>query len=329
MWNCPGRSDYNRRMDIAQLRTVLHVAELGSLSRAADRLNIAQPALSRQVRLLEQELGIRLFGRHGRGMELTEAGQELLLHARQVMQELEAIRGLALRGGDVALRGEASIGMPPTVAAILAVPLAREFRERHPEARLRIVSAYSAFLIDWLRRGDIDIAILYEGQPLRWLSAAPLMEEELYLVGPAESGLAPETPVPATRLGELPLILSGSRHGMRDTVDTIARTAGVSTNVVLEADSYSVLKDMVQSGLGYTVLPVSPIGDEIARGSLRIAPLVDPRAGWRLMLTVPVDRRPSRLIDYMERAVVRLTGALVAQGRWQGRFLGPEGDPPA
>ncbi|OWJ82241.1 LysR substrate-binding domain-containing protein [Haematobacter missouriensis] len=311
-------------MDIAQLRTVLHVAELGSLSRAAERLHIAQPALSRQVRLLEQELGTRLFSRHGRGMQLTEAGQELILHARQIMRELEAIRSLPFGGDDAPLRGEASIGMPPTVAAILAIPLARAFRRAHPQARLRIVSAYSAFLMDWLRRGDLDIAILYETQPLRWLRASPLLEEELFLVGPADSGLDQSVPVAARQLAELPMILSGSRHGMRETVERLVQTAGVAPNVVLEADSLSVLKEMVQSGLGYTVLPASPIREDIGRGSLRIAPLVDPRAGWRLMLTVPVDRRPSRLLDYLERTVVSETAALVHAGTWEGHL--PDGN---
>src|SRR5690242_15274567 len=79
-------------MDVVQLKTLIHVAELGSLSKAADRLNIAQPALSRQIRLLEDELGVFLFDRPGRGMVITEVGREVLDHATRVMAELEAIR---------------------------------------------------------------------------------------------------------------------------------------------------------------------------------------------------------------------------------------------
>ena len=123
-------------MDVPQLRTILYVAELGSLSKAADRLRIAQPALSRQVRLLEEELGIRLFDRHGRGMEVTEAGKEVLRHAQRIMQELDEIRA-TVADEDAPLRGHVSIGMPPTVSDILSVPLVSAFQARHPEAKLQ------------------------------------------------------------------------------------------------------------------------------------------------------------------------------------------------
>ena len=113
-------------MELSQLRTLIHVAELGSLSKAADRLHIAQPALSRQVRLLEEELGVRLFARHGRGMVLTEQGQEILKHATRVMTELEEIRAAASDAG-APLRGQIAIGFPPTVADIVSVPLVASF----------------------------------------------------------------------------------------------------------------------------------------------------------------------------------------------------------
>ena len=128
-------------MDVPHLRTILHVAELGSLSNAADRLRIAQPALSRQVRLLEEELGIRLFDRHGRGMVVTEAGKEVLHHAQRIMQELDEIRA-KVADEDAPLRGHVAIGMPPTVSDILSVPLVSAFKVRHPEAKLRIASAF-------------------------------------------------------------------------------------------------------------------------------------------------------------------------------------------
>ena len=164
--------------EISQLRTILHVAELGSLSKAADRLRIAQPALSRQVRMLEEELGIRLFDRHGRGMVVTEAGQEVLRHAQRIMGEMAEIRS-SVADADAPLRGHVSIGMPPTVSDIVSVPLVTAFRARHPEATIRIVSAYSAYLLDWLHKGEVDVAILFESRPLRSLRSTPLLEEIL------------------------------------------------------------------------------------------------------------------------------------------------------
>jgi LysR family transcriptional regulator, nitrogen assimilation regulatory protein len=112
-------------MDVAQLKTLIHVAELGSLSKAADRLNIAQPALSRQIRLLEEELGVPLFERHGRGMVITAAGRDVLEHAARVMEELDAIRSSA-SGGYSSFRGVVTVGTTPTVASIATVPLMRK-----------------------------------------------------------------------------------------------------------------------------------------------------------------------------------------------------------
>ncbi|WID95182.1 LysR family transcriptional regulator [Bosea vestrisii] len=177
-------------MDISQLRTLIHVAELGSLSKAADRLHIAQPALSRQIRLLEAELGVRLFQRHGRGMTVTEQGQDVLQHASRIMAELEEIRAV-VADENAPLRGHVSIGMPPTASDILSEPLVAAFRDAHPEATLRIVSAYSGYLLDWLHRGELDAAILYDPKSARTLHIQPLLEETLFLIGPREPACRP------------------------------------------------------------------------------------------------------------------------------------------
>jgi LysR family nitrogen assimilation transcriptional regulator len=120
-------------MEFGQLRTLIHVAELGSLSKAADRLRIAPPALSRQVRMLEEELGIELFTRHGRGMVLTEQGRDVLKHAMRISSELEEIRAGAL-DVEAPLTGQVAIGLPPTVADIISVPLVAAFGKAHPNA---------------------------------------------------------------------------------------------------------------------------------------------------------------------------------------------------
>ncbi len=121
-------------MDVAQLKTLIHVAELGSLSKAADRLRIAQPALSRQIRLLEKELGAVLFERHGRGMVITEIGREVLNHATRVMTELDAIRNVTSEES-ASFKGLVSIGTTPTVAEIVTVPLVKKIKEVHPQSR--------------------------------------------------------------------------------------------------------------------------------------------------------------------------------------------------
>ena len=307
-------------MDVPQLRTILQVAELGSLSKAADRLRIAQPALSRQVRLLEEELGIRLFDRHGRGMVVTEAGKEVLRHAQRIMQELDEIRS-TVADEDAPLRGQVSIGMPPTVSDILSVPLVSAFQVRHPEARLRIVSAYTGYLLDWLHRGELDVAIMYETRPVRSLRMEPLLEEVLFLIGPPDSGLRPDLPVSFAQVAALKLFLPSLGHGLRTILEQSAQIAGCRLEVPVEADSYSTLKNLVESGHGYTILPLAPIHRDVLVGRLVYAPIEGPTPSRRLMLTYPTDRATPRLARFAGNVMSATASDLVRSGVWSGRLL--------
>jgi DNA-binding transcriptional LysR family regulator len=312
-------------MELSQLRTLIHVAELGSLSKAADRLHIAQPALSRQIRLLEEELGVRLFDRHGRGMVMTAEGQDVLRHALRVMAELEEIRA-TVADGDAPLRGHVSIGMPPTAADILSEPLVAAFRETHPDATLRIVSAYSGYLLDWMHRGEIDAAILYDPKSARTLRVQPLLEEALFLIGPAGAGLSPETPVDFGDLEGVRLLLPSAGHGLRAILDRCAAERGFALSVPVEADSYSTLKDLVRAGHGSTILPRAPIHRELAAGELCAAPLTNPVPLRRLVLSYPTDRPVARLARFAGQVIAAKVGAMVEGGVWPGRLPDAAGD---
>ncbi|WP_226576404.1 LysR family transcriptional regulator [Acuticoccus sediminis] len=309
-------------MDIPQLRTILHVAELGSLSKASERLKIAQPALSRQVRLLEAELGVRLFDRHGRGMVATESGRDVLRHARRIMAELDEIRA-CVSGEDVPLRGHVAVGMPPTVSDLLSVRLVAAFQERHPEATLRIVSAYSASLIDWLQRGEINVAIVYGTRPGPSLVATPLIEETLSLIGPPDAPPR-DAPVDVDEISAMRLFLPSVGNGLRTVVEQWAEATGASLDVRVEADSYATLKSLVESGRGYTILPIAPLFGDIAAGRLWHAPFAEPAPRRRLLLVTPADRTTSRLARYAVRTIQETTRALARDGIWHGRVLTPE-----
>lgn len=308
-------------MDVSQLRTVIHVAELGSLSRAADRLGIAQPALSRQVRLLEEELGARLFERHGRGMVPTEAGRRVLEHASRIMAELDAIRSAVSPEG-APLRGIVTIGTTPTVAAIMTVPLARRIRERHPLLVLRFASAFSGHLLDWVQRGEIDLAVSYDPQPLRSLRIDPIMVEDLMLVGPAGSGLRLDRPVPFRALGAQPLVLPSARHGLRRIIDSCAREAEIALDAGIEADSFETMIGLVRDGFGATVLPLGPIHGEVADGRLCAAPLIDPTPSRRLVIAQSADRPVSPAARAVATAVAAIATDLAEKGIWTGQPRG-------
>ncbi|MDR6871976.1 DNA-binding transcriptional LysR family regulator [Bosea sp. BE125] len=312
-------------MDINQLRTLIHVAELGSLSKAADRLHIAQPALSRQIRLLEDELETRLFDRHGRGMIVTEAGQDVLRRALRIMAEMEEIRAV-VSDENAPLRGHVSIGMPPTASDILSEPLVSAFREAHPEATLRIVSAYSGYLLDWLHRGEVDAAILYDPKSARTLRIRPLLDETLFLIGPPGAGLSPDSRVDFAQLEHQRLLLPSRGHGLREIVERCAQERGFALDIKVEADSYATLKGLVRSGHGMTVLPLAPIHEELREGRLCAAPLVDPVPTRRLVMAFPTDRPTSRLARFAGQVITTTIEDLVAQGIWSGRI--PDQDIP-
>ena len=307
-------------MELSQLRTLIHVAELGSLSKAADRLHIAQPALSRQVRMLEEELGFALFTRHGRGMVLSEQGQDVLKHAMRVLAEIEEIRATAAPA-DAPLTGEVAIGLPPTVADIISVSLADAFGKAHPKARLRLVSAYTGYLLDWLHRGEVDVAVLYDPRTARSLRSHPLLLENLFLIGPPEAGFSTVRAVSFRSLAGKRLLLPSIKHGLRTIVERCAEETGITLEVGIEADSYAALKDLVRNGHGWTILPLAPIHADIGAGVLTAAPLIDPVPVRRLVLAYPADRPASRLARFAGQTIADIVKARVEQAVWVGQLL--------
>lgn len=303
-------------MDLRQLRTFREIAEAGSLSRAADRLRIAQPALSRQIRLLEAEAGLPLFTRHGRGMELTEAGRELLARVAGPMRQLErAIAELRALSGAVA--GQVALGMMPTVAAVLAGPLSRRVAERHPEVSLRVVEGYTGHLIEWVQRGATDATLLYGAATDFHLPVRDLFVEGLVLAGPAGSGLSPERPVTLASAGERPLVLPSRPHGLRTIVEAAASRARIALNLRHEADSFLVLKDLVVCGLGFAILPRSAIRREEQEGRMEVAPLVRPAIRRHVVLALPPDRAPGRATEAVLALLAEEVAARAREGDWR------------
>lgn len=307
-------------MELTQLRTLIQVAELGSLSKAADRMRIAQPALSRQVRLLEEELGVRLFERHGRGMVITEAGQDALRHAYRVVAEIQEIKS-AVSNKDGALSGQVSIGMPPTVSDVLATPIVSAFQDRHPQATLRIVSAYSGYILDWLHKGDVDVAILFDGRKAQSVKSEPLLEERLHLIGSGDAALSPDRPIDLAALKDERMLLPSLNHSLRNLVEDCLRGTGISLNISVETDSYSTLKNLVSAGYGMTILPLAPITADIRSGLLTHAPLINPVPKRRLMTAVPTDRPATRLSTFAYDVMRQAARDLIRSGDWPGKLV--------
>lgn len=307
-------------MDLVQLRTFIQVAELGSLSKAADRIRIAQPALSRQIRLLEAELGVALFDRHGRGMVITERGRQLLRHAVRVLADIDELRLEAAESLD-SLTGRVVIGMPPTVSDMISVPLVKALRGAHPQLELRLISAFTGFLLDGLQRGEIDVAVLYDPLPTRSIRSRPLLIENLFLIGQPGAEFPPDQEVSFSRLATQPLLLPSPRHGLRAIVDRCAAQANVTLKVDIETDSFVTLKDLVMHGFGHTILPLASISADIAAGRLWARPLIDPVPTRRLVLAFPSGHSPSRASQSAATTVSSVVTGLVEEDKWLAHLV--------
>lgn len=313
-------------MQFAQLRALVYIAETGSLSRASAQMRLAQPSLSRQIRLLEEELGTYLFERHGRGMVLTAAGREVLDHAQRVLAEIDQIRQ-ATRDMPASFRGAVALGTPPTVAEIVTVPLLSRVRARHPKLAVRLTSGYSGYLLDWLRAEELDLMLSYDMQPSGTLRIRPLMVETLLLVQPGAgvSGATP-APIPFSNLARVQMILPSARHGLRQIVERCASQAGITLNVTVEADAFGSLVGLVRAGLGATILPLAPIYGAVTAGQLSATPLVAPTPARKLVMVTPADRPVTPAAAYLAAEVTEVTTELVQNGIWSGHMLRPEAE---
>ncbi|RVU14236.1 LysR family transcriptional regulator [Methylobacterium oryzihabitans] len=303
-------------MDFKQLKAFATLAEFGSFSRAGAVLSVAQPVLSRQIKALEEELGIELVYRNGRGIVLTEAGKLLHGYAGGVLDTVQRATSevMALRSSP---RGTIAIGMPPSVGAVLTVPLVCCFRAEFPEVAMRIVEGFSGHILEWLLTGKIDVAVLYNAPRTSNLRAEPLLQEEISLLGPANDPLGlGDRPVPAARLAEIPMILPGRPHGLRLLIDSCLGEAGIAPSVILEVDAMPSTLSLVEQGVGYTLLSYGPARHLIQAGRMRQWSLTDPVLTRELILATTSQRPTTVATRALAGMVRRQVHALVRDGLW-------------
>ncbi len=259
-------------MDLRQLEYFVRVAELGSFSRAALALDVAQPALSRQVRLLEVELRLNLLQRPGRGAAPTEAGLLMLEHARGILHQVGRARDelARLRGG---LAGRVTLGLPPSVARALAVPLVRAFSRQLPEAQLSIAEALSTNMQEQVASGRLDIAVLYNARPVPGLEIEPLAVDELVLVQRAHARPAPPAPITLAALARLPLVIPSRPNAIRMHVEHQLAAAGLQPRVALEIDGVAAILDLVADGAGCAVLSRHAMAGVAKPGAFGLHPI--------------------------------------------------------
>jgi LysR family transcriptional regulator, nitrogen assimilation regulatory protein len=299
-------------MDLKQLEYFVRVAELGSFTRAAIELDVAQPALSRQVRLLEVELRQNLLVRNGRGALPTEAGTLLLEHGRGILHQVERAKADLdrLRGG---LAGHVAVGLPNSLARLLTVPLTRAFREQLPDARLSISEGLSSMLQESLAKGRLDIAVLYNAQPSRELDVTPLLEEALLLVQARTPGLQedpPPGPIALAEVAQMPLVIPTRPNAIRMHVEAQMADLGCRPNVALEIDSVSAILDLVLDGAGCAILSRNALLNTPRPSAYTVRPIGDPPLRIQMSLVTSLQR-PATPVQKAALALIRETAPRV------------------
>lgn len=248
-------------MELRQLRYFVRIVELGSMSRAALDLDLVQSALSQQISRLESELSTRLLQRTPRGVIPTEAGQAFFHEAQLTLRHAEQAIHAAQQAR---LSGAVSMGLSPTIANVLGLPLMRAMRERYPDVRLHMVSALSGHLTSLLNARQMDLAILFDTQNARRWSVMPLLEEQLFLIQSRQQPVAPQiqhdSPISLEQLQQVPLILPSGSHGLRSSIMASFTSAGFQSQMAMEIDSLPLLMEAVDAGMGATVQPWSAVG---------------------------------------------------------------------
>ncbi len=298
-------------MDLKQLEYFVRVAELRSFTRAALALDVAQPALSRQVRLLEVELRQNLLIRNGRGATPTEAGTLLLAHSRGILHQVQRAREELgrVRGS---LAGHVAIGLPPSVAKALTVPLVRAFRKQMPEATLSISEGLSLGMHEALVNGRLDVALLYNAGAAPGIELKPLLREQLFLVqhAPAPSGrrVAAARPraMPLRELAALPLVIPSRPNAIRMLVESELATLGLRPQVAFEIDGVAAILDLVEDGAGSAVLSRMAVQTAARPGAFTLRPIGSPALHSQLATAIS-SQRPATLT---QQAMLELIGRL-------------------
>lgn len=309
-------------MELRQLRYFLTAVEAGSLSKASSILGIAQPALGRQIRQLEEDIGAALFYRHGRGVRLTAEGERFHAAIAPLVRDLFQARD-EMRASAGIPRGDVALGLPPSLSSSIGAELVMNVRRDHPDLRLHVVDGFSGFVNEWLASGRVDMAIINNARRTPHIRMDPLLTVDLFLLGRRREveKLAPRAgTIEARRLATLPLILPGRHHGLRRELDQTAQALGFALDVVAELDALSAIKALVREGFAFTVLPQGAILPDNLDEDLAVRRIADPDATMRFMLAYSLQRPMTLGMRAIAQAVRSEIARSVTSGRLAGRI---------
>ncbi|MBU9765337.1 LysR family transcriptional regulator [Mycobacterium sp. TNTM28] len=307
-------------MDTHRLKYFLRIAEERSITRAAGVLGIAQPALSRQLQLLEEDLGVALFTRTRRGVELTEAGERLRASTAGPLRQLElAVQyaGTPLARLDRTLR----LGLPETTVDLLAAPLLVGLTTVFREATFSVTVGSTDELVEAMLKGAVDVALI-NPVPDERVFYRELLTEDLFVIGGPDTDLDASHAMDFGDVVGLPLVVPRSPSGIGISLQNAALRAKVTFSHRTTTDSVAVMKNLIEAGIGYGVLPLSACRREIDVGRLRFAPIAQPDLTQRLGVaaTGQLDL-PRELSVKIGDTIREKVAALVRTGIWNAELI--------
>jgi LysR family transcriptional regulator, nitrogen assimilation regulatory protein len=306
-------------MKFEDLEAFYEVAKHQSFSKAAASLRTAQSALSRRVARLEHQFGLKLFNRHGRGVRMTAEGQALLDRSDGLMHELGSIESFG-RGLSAEPAGKIVVAFTPTSGQILG-PLVLQAIQKYPKLTLELKEGFTGAIHDWLSRGLIDVAVLYDPEQAAGLDILPLLREPLLLAGaPHMIAALRHKSYPVKELDRLPLVLPSRSHSLRRLLDRLADQKKLRLQLRNQVDGMRTIKGIVEAGLGYTIFCYAGLYEEIRAGTLKTIPFSPPLA-WTFCLVSLKESRNSAAVRAVRETIISQVHQLVDGGLWQGTLL--------
>lgn len=304
-------------MDIKQLRSFITISETKNITKAATLLNIVQPAVSRQIHLLEDELGVELFERSRHGMHLTNEGKVLEVYARRVLKEIETAK-IELTSSDGALRGTVNIGILASLSELLSIALMRIIKAKYPYVNLKITVGYSGHLKEWLESGEIDVALIYGSVSSKFLDLQPLVKEQLWLIGAYNAGLSKEESIELKQMANYDLILPYAPHRLRTLIEQGFHKAKYELKISAEVNDLNVQKQLVKGGLGFTILPLVSIKNELEQQAFSASPIDHPDFTREIALALPNTRHITKLVHTIAQEITLSSKSAVKSKSWLG-----------
>lgn len=296
-------------MDLRGIRYFVQIAELGSITRAAQHLRVAQPALSRHIHALEEEFGVPLLVRLPRGVRLTTAGRQFLDHCQRILRELGRAQDELRSGGSVA-QGRVILGVSPTTGPLLLPGVVGRMRRQCPQISLKVVDGFSNQLYDWLQTGRADVAVLTNPVHSRVIKVTPLISEPIVVLGAAPAR-GTRRFFTAKELARTPVV---STEAIRIIADEQLQRHKARINVEAEIDAVEAIRRLVLRGISMALMPVSTFHEDISDGKLSVSPIADANIHRILTLGQQADRRPSAAVDEVAQIMTAEIQALAEKG---------------